>query len=1167
MSAGGAGGIDFQIQARNQAQAALRTLTTQLEQAQRQGNLTAAQMAALAAQVARAGSSAARLDDIVRAMQRAGNAATAATGSRGGGGFLGMAGAVGAGMVAAQAFTGVLGGLSSAVTDNVQAAFQYNSTIQAQTVAFESLTGSAEEGARTVKDLVNFANTTPFDSKTVLDFGQKLLFAGQSAESLIPTMEAIGNISAASGKLTSENMSRVALALSQVATAGRLQGDELNQLADAGIPALQAVMQAYGLTREEAVKLKEQGGISSEMLISALRKMGLESEKFSGTMAGQMDQPLGALEALKSNLEAARADALKPLTDAMGEFVVGLAKFSQSKDFQGFIAGMSAALKELVTMFREGLAPALAGLANTGAIRDFTVGALQLLRNFIVGVDFVRMQVGNAVDFIGDQFGNVTTIIAAGMQVVGNSFATFGSAMDKLRSGDIAGAFKAIEEGGERSKTVFGILNGAVGAAKDRFGEYAEQTRTNAAEAAKHGQQLESAFVGAFNNVQNAAAKTSASVAGDLAKIGEPKVKPEAIQKFSDDLIAIAKQQAEAHADAAADIADIQLRLNEKLDQANAKRAEQIKGLLQQEKEAREALEDALAVLDEKRAGERAQYEASYNDLVIAYSAARTQEERDAITKQITAIQQREEAAKQAFAKQEGYGKQYAALISQLQAAQTLEQQEAIAEQIRQLERKELKEKDVYDKSFAQERQQTVNQQVQSAMRTQQANREADAAIDAANREAAERTKKVNDREANEIAKSADKRDKLIRDHQEIGRYVDIATGQINEQGTALLKGKKPADDLAAAVGATAPAATRSKDALVDMNKQLDAAVEKARDLEKAMGGVSVSGGGPPINASGGVGNVPYGPAFQSGGLTGGYSGPATVHPGEAILPLSEFQPMMNEAVAAALKQYFDFVRQYKDPDNDFITHLPEVMRSAVREVGRQMTAGQGAGTGGPSQPVPVAIVQSPGTAGSVVDYGPTETEASKNYRRVLAEAEEAAAKAMEKANKEAADEAERLAKAMEKAAEEAAKLAKSEYESGLKGVQKNLSEMSPLYLKNLQTVVDRFRSGQIGEEQASAAVKGIFGSFYDASGKTAAAKKAQRQALFEQQVAKLLGFKDPNATSGPVTAGGLVVNVPVTIPSGFVGTDQDIAKKLGPAIRDELVKLGITGTKIGGRI
>lgn len=57
---------------------------------------------------------------------------------------------------------------------------------------------------------------------------------------------------------------------------------------------------------------------------------------------------------------------------------------------------------------------------------------------------------------------------------------------------------------------------------------------------------------------------------------------------------------------------------------------------------------------------------------------------------------------------------------------------------------------------------------------------------------------------------------------------------------------------------------------------------------------------------------------------------------------------------------------------------------------------------------------------------------------------------------------------------------------------------------------------------------------------------------------------------AAPATTGGATncttITVSVTV-NGFVGNDQDIARRLGPALREELVKIGLTNLKVGGRL
>ena len=106
---------------------------------------------------------------------------------------------------------------------------------------------------------------------------------------------------------SADEVSRAMLAISQIKSAGTLQGDELNQLAEAGIGKDQvyaALAKNLGKTREEIIKLKETGKISSDDALLAIEDV--IKSKAGGKAAGELSKQFsseavgGAIQSFKS---------------------------------------------------------------------------------------------------------------------------------------------------------------------------------------------------------------------------------------------------------------------------------------------------------------------------------------------------------------------------------------------------------------------------------------------------------------------------------------------------------------------------------------------------------------------------------------------------------------------------------------------------------------------------------------------------------------------------------------------------------------------------------------------------------------------------------------------------------------------------------------------------
>lgn len=221
---------------------------------------------------------------------------------------------------------------------------------------FITMLGSAQAADAKIKELQAFAAKTPFDFATSAKGAQRLLAMGVAAKDVIPTMRAAGNAVAAAGG-DSTTFDRVLLAIGQVQTKGRLMGQELLQMTEAGIPATRILQRELGLTAEQVRRIGEQG-IAASVALPALMR-GLNKD-----FGGGMDR-----------LSAKMTGALSNLPDAWER-----AKTLIGSDISGDVEKGARALTRLIEKF-EHLNPELRrmivyGSAGTVAFAGLAGGAL-----------------------------------------------------------------------------------------------------------------------------------------------------------------------------------------------------------------------------------------------------------------------------------------------------------------------------------------------------------------------------------------------------------------------------------------------------------------------------------------------------------------------------------------------------------------------------------------------------------------------------------------------------------------------------------------------------------------------------------------------------------------------------------------------------------------------
>lgn len=260
----------------------------------------------------------------------------------GGGGMLGMLG--GGPATAALAGTAVAGYAAFETGRAALSAVKYRDEVL---TGLKLITGSASEANRVFEDSIKLSDRLGQDWRTTVGGMQKLLGKGFTEDF---ARDLTGGIADLSIVAPDANVDNLLLAIGQIKTAGKLQGDELNQLTEAGLNSslmFQELEKRLGKSHAEVMKLKEQGGLLADDVLPAIlssiqqltgKELGQAAEEANKTTAGVMRKLeqlpgrffLGVAKELdKSGLEGALndiLDALDPDSEAFASGVQNVAK-------------------------------------------------------------------------------------------------------------------------------------------------------------------------------------------------------------------------------------------------------------------------------------------------------------------------------------------------------------------------------------------------------------------------------------------------------------------------------------------------------------------------------------------------------------------------------------------------------------------------------------------------------------------------------------------------------------------------------------------------------------------------------------------------------------------------------------------------------------------------
>lgn len=290
--------------------------------------------------------------------------------------------------------------VGGAVTLGVRTAAE----MQNASVAFTTMLGSAQKAGAFLGQLKTFAAQTPFEFPELQTAASSLVSAGVEASKVIPIMTTLGNVTSGMGT-GSEGVQRATVAIQQMNAAGKITGEDLNQLRDAGIPVYDLLASATGKSKAEVVALAQAGKLGSKELgqMMAALESGKGMERFAGLMEAQSKTLGGAFSTLSDNVKMGLAGAIEPLTPMLTSALGAVANF---------VGQATPALS--------GFSTKLASMDVAGAIQDWfklgdSQGIAEILDNLLGNSGDYVEPIRSAFDGIRQAITDVSTIVTSGL--------------------------------------------------------------------------------------------------------------------------------------------------------------------------------------------------------------------------------------------------------------------------------------------------------------------------------------------------------------------------------------------------------------------------------------------------------------------------------------------------------------------------------------------------------------------------------------------------------------------------------------------------------------------------------------------------------------------------------------------------------------------------------
>jgi tape measure domain-containing protein len=248
---------------------------------------------------------------------------------------------------------GVLGasalqGLFAQTQQLAEGALSLAGSFERSKVGLEAFLGSAEVATDIFSQIQDFAQISPFQFKDLAIGSNRLLAFNFEAQKIVPTLSAISSAVGALGGDTGK-FNDLITGFGQIRQAGKLTGEELRQLRNAGVEGvvIEALGKAYGKTAAEIQKAVREGiipGVQAvEIGIEALgARFGPFNEKVTKTFEVALSNVGDALGKLADT-------GIGPLLPRITSFLNGLQP--QFESFGRFLAKNAENISSWITAF------------------------------------------------------------------------------------------------------------------------------------------------------------------------------------------------------------------------------------------------------------------------------------------------------------------------------------------------------------------------------------------------------------------------------------------------------------------------------------------------------------------------------------------------------------------------------------------------------------------------------------------------------------------------------------------------------------------------------------------------------------------------------------------------------------------------------------------------
>lgn len=223
----------------------------------------------------------------------------------------------------------------------------FGSTAELETYekSFEVFLGSAEKAKALMSDMVNLGESIPTIGADAYAAQAKTLMSyGVGLEDITKTLTQLSDLAGGDAS----KLERIVLAYGQMVAKTKVQGEELRQMTEAGVPLVTTLAEVMGVSVTEFNKMMKNAEVGVDVLYKAVDKLTTGTGQFAGAAAAQAETMAGKIATFQKQWEQFGRDVGAEAFDSIKQTLDGVMETLEEARANGTIEEIADGLGSLI---------------------------------------------------------------------------------------------------------------------------------------------------------------------------------------------------------------------------------------------------------------------------------------------------------------------------------------------------------------------------------------------------------------------------------------------------------------------------------------------------------------------------------------------------------------------------------------------------------------------------------------------------------------------------------------------------------------------------------------------------------------------------------------------------------------------------------------------------